>query len=101
MAMADFWPARVSADGKWLALTRTDRSGIWLAPLDRGNLEESDIRLVSQEGEAEPTGAGQQRRLRIRFAPDGAALIYVADSRIWRQPLDGGEREEIPIRVER
>jgi len=80
----------VSADGKWLALTRRDRAGIWLAPLDRGHLGASDIRLVSQEGEPD-----------LRFTPDGAALIYVADSRIWRQPLDGGEREEIPIRVER
>ena len=101
MAMADFVAERVSADGKWLALTRQDRAGIWLAPLDRGHLEVSDIRLVSQEGEAEHTGADQQRRLRIRFTLDGTALIYVADSRIWRQPLDGGEREEIPIRLER
>ena len=58
--------------------------------LCRLHLEASDIRLVSQEGEQD-----------LRFTPDGAALIYVADSRIWRQPLDGGEREEIPIRVER
>ena len=90
MAMADFVAERVSADGKWLALTRQDHAGIWLAPLDRGHLEASDIRLVSQEGKAE-----------VRFTPDGTALIYVADSRIWRQPLVGGEREEIPIRIER
>ncbi len=80
----------VAPDGKWLALTRQDRVGIWLAPLDRGHLEASDIRLVSQEGEPD-----------FSFTPDGAALIYVAGSRIWRQPLDGGEREEISIRVDR
>ena len=101
MAMTDFVAERVSADGKWLALRRQDRAGIWLAPLDRGHLEASDIRLVSQEGEAEHTGADEQRRLRIRFAPDGTALIYVAGNRIWRQPLVGGEREEIPSRIER
>ena len=89
MELSDLGVQRVSPDGKWLALTRQDRAGIWLAPLDRGHLEASDIRLVSQEGEPD-----------FSFTPDGAALIYVADSRIWRQPLDGGEREEIPIRLE-
>jgi Tol biopolymer transport system component len=101
MPMTDFYPVRVSADGKWLALTSPDLemwmvggardlSGLWLAPLDRGRVEESDIQLVSHESVRD-----------FSFTPDGTALIYVAGNRIWRQPLLGGEREEIPIRIER
>jgi Tol biopolymer transport system component len=90
MAMADFVVERVSADGRWLSLTRAGRRGIWLAPLDRGRIEPSDVRLLNPDGE---TG--------FAFTPDGAALVYVADDRIWLQPLEDGDREEIPIQVER
>ena len=37
----------------------------------------------------------------VAITPDGAALLYAAGNKIWRQPLVGRAREEIPIRLPR
>jgi imidazolonepropionase-like amidohydrolase len=34
------------------------------------------------------------------FTPDSSAVIYAAGHRVWRHPLAGGPREEIPLRLE-
>jgi imidazolonepropionase-like amidohydrolase len=80
--------ALVSQDGKWLAFRRN--AEIWVAPLALGTgpVTEGQVRRLSQEG-----GRG------FAFTPDGAAVIYAAGPRVWRQPLAGGTREEIQIRL--
>ncbi|MEE9533605.1 MAG: amidohydrolase family protein, partial [Acidimicrobiia bacterium] len=79
--------ALVSPDGKWLALLRNTE--IWIAELGTELLKDEDVRQFSPEG-----------GFRFAFMPDGPAVIYAAGNRVWRHPLAGGEREEIPIRLE-
>ena len=89
MEMTDFNPVRVSADGKWLALRREKHAGIWLAPLDRGRIEASDVRLLGPEDVRD-----------FSFTPDGSAIYFTGPgNRVWRQSIEGGEPEEIPIRL--
>ncbi|MFB3111485.1 MAG: amidohydrolase family protein, partial [Gemmatimonadales bacterium] len=77
----------VSPDGKWLAFQR--KLGIWVAALGGEPVGEEHIRRLSLEG-------GDT----FAFTPDSSAVIYAAGNRVWRHPLAGGEREEIPIRLE-
>ncbi len=77
----------VSPDGKWLAYRRNTE--IWVAPLGTEPVREEHIRQLSAEG-------GDT----FAFTPDGSAVIYAAGNRVWRHPLTGVEREEIPIRLE-
>jgi imidazolonepropionase-like amidohydrolase/Tol biopolymer transport system component len=77
----------VSADGKWLAFRRN--AGIWVAPLRAEPVKEAQVRRLSPEG-------GRN----YAFTPDSSALIYAAGHRLWRHPLAGGQREEIPLRLE-
>ena len=79
--------ARVSADGKWLAFRRNTE--IWVAPMGALPIKEQDVRRLSSEGGAT-----------FQFVPDGSAVIYAVGSRVWRHPLEGGERQEIPVRLE-
>ncbi|MEE8199799.1 MAG: amidohydrolase family protein, partial [Candidatus Acidoferrales bacterium] len=79
--------ALVSPDGMWLAFRRN--SEIWVAPLSKEPVKEQDVRQLSSEG-------GDS----FAFTPDGSGLIYAAGNRVWRHPISGGEREEIPIRLE-
>lgn len=76
----------VSADGKWLAFRRN--AGIWVAPLRAGPVKEGHVRRLSPEG-------GRN----FAFTPDSSAVIYAAGHRVWRHPLEVGEREEIPLRL--
>jgi len=82
-----FWGGLASPDGKWLAFWR--QMGIWLAPMGQGPIKENDVRQFNP-------GGGDT----FAFTPDSSALIYSAGSRVWLHPLAGGERKEIPIRVE-
>jgi imidazolonepropionase-like amidohydrolase/Tol biopolymer transport system component len=79
--------ALVSADGAWLAFRRN--SEIWVASLAAEPVREEHVRRLSPEG-------GRN----FAFTPDGSAVIYAEGSRVWRQPLAGGAREEIPVRAE-
>ena len=79
--------ALVSPDGKWLAFQRN--SELWVAPLGNEPVREEHIRQLSAEG-----------GFSFVFTPDGSAVIYAAGNRVWRHPLAGGERKEIPIRLE-
>jgi Tol biopolymer transport system component len=78
--------ARVSPNGKWLALRRNTE--IWVAPLDRGPITEKNLRRLSFEGG--PT---------FTFTADSSALVYAVGSHVWRHPLADGAREEIPLRL--
>ncbi|UCC71021.1 MAG: PD40 domain-containing protein [Gemmatimonadota bacterium] len=77
----------VSPDGTWLAFARNRE--IWIAPFGDELVTEDEVRRLTRDGGKTFT-----------FAPDGSALIYAAGPRVWRHPLDGGERVEIPIRLE-
>ena len=77
----------VSPDGTWLAFQRNGE--LWVAPLGTEPVDEEDLRQLSPEG-------GRT----FAYTSDGSAVIYAAGSRVWRQPLAGGDREEIPIRLE-
>ena len=79
--------AVVSPDGESLAFRRNTE--IWLAPMPNGSVKEEDARQLTSEG-------GET----FAFAPDSSALIYAVGNRVWRHPLKGGEREEIPVRLE-
>ncbi len=79
--------ALVSPNGKWLAFRRN--AEIWVAPLGEEPVKEEDVRQLSPEG-------GDT----FAFTPDSSAVIYGAGNRVWRHPLAGGGREEIPIRLE-
>src|SRR5262249_26365337 len=77
---------RVTPDGRWLAFRRNTE--IWVAPLGSKPVEEEDARRLSPEGGAT-----------FSLAPDSSAVIYSVAGRVWRQPLEGGKREEIPLRL--
>ncbi len=77
----------ISPDGKWLAFRRG--MGIWVAPLGSEPVKEEDVRNLSPEGGDD-----------FAFTPDSSAVIYAVGNRVWQHPLEGGEREEIPIRLE-
>jgi imidazolonepropionase-like amidohydrolase/Tol biopolymer transport system component len=79
--------ARVSPDGKWLAFRRNTE--IWVAPLGTEAITEQDVRRLSSEGGAT-----------FGFTPDGSAVVYSVGARVWRHPLNGGERQEIPVRLD-
>ena len=79
--------ALVSPDGNWIAFRRNTE--IWVAPLGEGPVKDEDVRQFSPEG-------GDT----FAFTPDGSGLLYSVGNRVWRHPLTGGKREEIPIRLE-
>lgn len=86
----DVGDVQLSADGQTLYFsTKAGGVEIWAAPLGSESVKEEDIRQPSPEGGGHYT-----------FTSDGSALIYSVGNRIWLQPLDGGEREEIPVRLE-
>ncbi|MCH7934695.1 MAG: PD40 domain-containing protein [Gemmatimonadetes bacterium] len=78
--------ALVSPDGTWVAFQRNLE--IWLAPIGNAPIGDEDVRQFSPEG-------GDT----FAFTPDGSALIYSAGNRVWRQPVNGGSRQEIPVRL--
>jgi imidazolonepropionase-like amidohydrolase/Tol biopolymer transport system component len=78
---------QVSPDGKWLAFRRNKE--IWIASLDSLPVTDNQARQLSTEG-------GDS----FVFTSYGSALIYSARGNVWRQPVTGGERKEIPVRLE-
>ena len=77
----------VSPDGRWIAFRRNTE--IWVAPLTTEPVTEATARPLTREGSEY-----------FAFTPDSSAVIYAAGNRVWIHPLAGGEREEIPIRLE-
>ncbi len=78
---------RISSDGKWLAFRR-NRS-IWVASLASNSIQEVEVHELSAEG-------GDT----FALTPDGSSVIYAVGRQVWRQPLAGGPRQEIPIRLD-
>ena len=77
----------VSPDGRWIAFRRNTE--IWVARFINEPVKEATGRPL--------TGQGSDY---FAFTPDSSAVIYAAGNRVWLHPLTGGEREEIPIRLE-
>ncbi len=80
----------VSPDGQWFAFRPPTRLEIRVVPLSRERVTTEDARLLSSAG----GNAG------FTFTHDSSAVVYATGNRVWRQPLDGGKREEIPVRLE-
>jgi len=78
---------RISPDGKWLAFRRNKE--IWIAPFGGTPITDDRVRRFSPEG-------GDS----FVFTPDSSALIYSVRNHVWRQPVAGGERRQIPVRLE-
>lgn len=78
---------QASPDGKWLAFRRNKE--IWIAPLSNIPVTDDQARQLSAEG-------GDS----FVFTGDSSALIYSARNNVWRQSVTGGERKQIPVRLE-
>lgn len=78
--------ALVSPDGKWIAFRRNTE--IFVAPAANLPLRDEHVRRVTADCSRS-----------FAFTPDSSALVYADGSRIWRQPLGGGGRVEIPVRL--
>ncbi|MFB3111667.1 MAG: hypothetical protein ACE10G_06530, partial [Gemmatimonadales bacterium] len=85
--IADMRDALVSPNGNWLAFRRNTE--IWVGPLDDLPVTDAHVRLLSPVG-------GQT----FAFTPDSSAIVYAVGDRVWRHPVTGGDRVEIPIRLE-
>lgn len=79
--------ARVSPDGKWIAFRRN--SEIWLGRRGAEPIAEKDVRRLNPEGGAT-----------FGFTNDSSAVIYAVGNKVWRHPLNEGQREEIPVRFD-
>jgi Tol biopolymer transport system component/imidazolonepropionase-like amidohydrolase len=79
--------ALVSPNGKWLAFRRNKE--IWIAPFGTTSVTNDQTRRLSAEG-------GDS----FAFTSDNSALIYSSGDKVWLQPLAGGERRQIPVRLE-
>ena len=76
----------VSTNGQWLALR--SNSEIWIAPMHATPVADAQLKRVSTEG-------GRS----FAFTPDSSALIYSYAGKVWRLPVTGGSRSEIPFRA--
>jgi len=76
--------ACLSQDGRWLVFRR-NRS-ILTASLASGSIQDADVRELAAEG-------GDS----FALTADGSSVIYAVGRHVWRQPLAGGARQEIPI----
>jgi Tol biopolymer transport system component/imidazolonepropionase-like amidohydrolase len=76
----------VSPDGKWLALR--SNSEIWMAPMGAAPVADAQLKRVSTEG-------GRS----FAFSPDSSAFIYSYAGKVWRLPVAGGTRTEVPFRA--
>lgn len=79
--------ALVSRDARWLAFRRN--AEIWAAALGAEPIREPSLKRISHEG-------GDS----FSFTRDSSAVIYSAGGQVWRQDITGGQREEIPIRLQ-
>ena len=81
-----------SADGRRLAYFAVDSAGkmqIWVQEIANGKVAAQAPIRVTNHADVTPT--------RIRWTPDGSALLYSADGRLWKANISGGEPKEIPF----
>ncbi|MCH8145396.1 MAG: PD40 domain-containing protein [Gemmatimonadetes bacterium] len=86
--------ALVSPDGRWIAFMRS-RTRISIARVREGaSVKAEDVLQLS------PAWFDVGGLDTFMFTPDSSAVVYAVGSRLWRHPIGGGEREEIPIRLQ-
>lgn len=83
---ADEYPRLLQGD--WMALPIQNRPGIRLARLRPGSTEPVTVRDIEAGGGTE-----------MALTPDGRSLLYPVGNRLWLEPLVGGVRKEVPIRL--
>jgi imidazolonepropionase-like amidohydrolase/Tol biopolymer transport system component len=81
--LAPIW----SPDGTRLAFLARDSAGHWQVWIQQSGT----ARALTHQDEVET--------LRLRWMPDGRALVYAAQGRLWRIAADGGEPARIPFRA--
>lgn len=89
-AVAALAPA-FSPDGERIAFLAPDSAGrfqVWIQVVPGGGEAVSPLRLTDHRDVA-PT--------RVRWTPDGEALLYAADGGVWRVPATGGPPVQIPF----
>jgi imidazolonepropionase-like amidohydrolase len=79
--------ARISPDGKWLVFRRNH--SILAASLANNGIQDTDVHELAAEG-------GDS----FALTSDGSSVIYAIAERVWRQPVSGGGRQEIPIALD-
>jgi imidazolonepropionase-like amidohydrolase len=76
----------ISPDGKWLALRKNTE--IWIAPVGTAPVKDAQLSQVTDDCSRS-----------FSFTADSSAIIYAGGKRVWRQPLAGGQRIEIPVKL--
>jgi imidazolonepropionase-like amidohydrolase len=76
----------ISPDGQWLALRRNTE--VWIAPMGTLPVQDAQLRLVTDDCSRS-----------FDFTADSSAIVYSGGKRVWRQPVAGGKRSEIPIKL--
>jgi imidazolonepropionase-like amidohydrolase len=76
----------VSPDGEWFAFRRNTE--VWIAPFGNLPIQDAQLRQVTDDCSRS-----------FAFTPDSNEILYSAGNRVWRQPVAGGDRVEIPIRL--
>ena len=81
-----------TADGRRMAYFAPDSGGrtqVWVQEIDANNTSIGSPIRVTNHADVTPT--------RIRWVPDGSALLYSADGRLWKVSASGGRPTEIPF----
>jgi len=76
----------ISPDGKWLAFRRNTE--VWIAPTGSSLIRDAQLRRVTDDCSRS-----------FAFTSDSSAILYSGGQRVWRQPVEGGNRLEIPIKL--
>ncbi len=81
----------VSPDGKWFALR--SNSEIWLAPMG------APVAVATPVADAQLKRVSTEGGRSFAFTPDSSSLIYSYAGKVWRLPVAGGSRTEVPFRA--
>lgn len=84
-----------TANGRRMAYFAPDPDGrmqVWVREISSGGSAEGSPIMVTNHTDVTPT--------RIRWVPDGSALLYSADGRLWRVDASGGQPREIRFTAE-
>jgi Tol biopolymer transport system component len=85
----------LTADGRRLAYFAPDSAGrlqVWVQEIVSGGSAAGSPIRVTDHADVTPT--------RIRWFPDGSALLYSADGRLWKVSASGGQPREIRFTTE-
>ena len=84
-----------TADGRRMAYFALDSAGrmqVWVQEITGGDTAAGSPIRVTNHADVTPT--------RIRWVPDGSALLYSADGRLWKVAASGGQPREIQFTAE-